>query len=163
MSNFQLCFIIIIMSSIRDFIPLSKLGEGTYSTVYKVRRSTDQQIYALKKVKMNQLSTKEKENALNQIRILASIDSPSIISYKDAFFDEAINVLCIVMEYAGTIRGKFRLRRFAEFYWRGQKTKGTHRIKRDMVRNQEYPGRFRKFAFTRNHASGSKICQRLQS
>ena len=39
MTKFQLCFIIIIMSSIRDFIPLSKLGEGTYSTVYKVRRS----------------------------------------------------------------------------------------------------------------------------
>ena len=65
MTKFQLCFIIIIMSSIRDFIPLSKLGEGTYSRVYKVRRNTDQQIYALKKVKMNQLSTKEKENALN--------------------------------------------------------------------------------------------------
>lgn len=75
------------MSTIRDFVPLSKLGEGTYSTVYKVRRNTDQQVYALKKVKMNRLSTKEKENALNEIRILASIDSPSIISYKDAFFD----------------------------------------------------------------------------
>ena len=61
------------MSSIRDFVPLSKLGEGTYSTVYKVRRNTDQQVYALKKVKMNQLSTKEKENALNEVRILASI------------------------------------------------------------------------------------------
>ena len=70
------------MSSIRDFVPLSKLGEGTYSTVYKVRRNTDHQIYALKKVKMNQLSQKEKENALNEIRILASIDSPSIVSYK---------------------------------------------------------------------------------
>lgn len=70
------------MSSIRDFVPLSKLGEGTYSTVYKVRRTSDQQVYALKKVKMNQLSTKEKENALNEVRILASIESPSIVSYK---------------------------------------------------------------------------------
>jgi NIMA (never in mitosis gene a)-related kinase len=70
------------MSSIRDFVPLSKLGEGTYSTVYKVRRVSDQQVYALKKVKMNQLSTKEKENALNEVRILASIESPSIVSYK---------------------------------------------------------------------------------
>lgn len=74
--------LLFIMSSIRDFVPLSKLGEGTYSTVYKVRRNTDHQIYALKKVKMNQLSQKEKENALNEIRILASIDSPSIVSYK---------------------------------------------------------------------------------
>lgn len=89
------------MSSIRDFLPLSKIGEGTYSTVYKVQRRSDNQIYALKKVKMNQLSTKEQENALNEIRILASIESPAIIAYKEAFFDDTIKVLCIVMEYAG--------------------------------------------------------------
>lgn len=46
------------MSNIRDFIPLSKVGEGTYSTVYKVQRRSDNKIYALKKVKMTQLSTK---------------------------------------------------------------------------------------------------------
>jgi NIMA (never in mitosis gene a)-related kinase len=46
------------MSTIRDFVPLTKLGEGTYSTVYKVRRLPDDQIYALKKVKMTQLTTK---------------------------------------------------------------------------------------------------------
>lgn len=53
------------MSSIRDFVPIRKLGEGSYSTVYKVRRNTDQCVYALKKVKITKLSTKEKENALN--------------------------------------------------------------------------------------------------
>jgi len=52
---------------------MSKLGEGAYSTVYKVQRRSDNLIYALKKVKMNQLNTKEQENALNEIRILASI------------------------------------------------------------------------------------------
>ena len=52
---------------------------------------------------MNQLSTKQQENALNEIRILASIESPAIVSYKQAFFDHNIHVLCIVMEYAGNI------------------------------------------------------------
>lgn len=46
------------MSSIRDFIPMCKLGEGSYSTVYKVRRLNDNLIYALKKVKITKLSTK---------------------------------------------------------------------------------------------------------
>lgn len=32
------------------------------------------------------------------MRILASIDSPYIISYKDAFIDDSC--LCVVMEYA---------------------------------------------------------------
>jgi serine/threonine protein kinase len=69
--------------------------------VYKVQRLNDNKLYALKKVKMNQLTTKEKENALNEVRILASIDSPAIIAYKEAFFDQNINVLCVVMEFAG--------------------------------------------------------------
>lgn len=89
-------------SSIRDFVPLCKLGEGTFSTVYKVRRLSDQKIYALKKVKLNSLSQKEKENALNEIRILASFECSNIVAYKEAFFDDKVHVLCIVMEFAGT-------------------------------------------------------------
>ena len=49
----------------------------------------DQAIYALKKVKMEKLSDKEKENALNEVRILASISHTSICSYYEAFIDES--------------------------------------------------------------------------
>ena len=35
-----------------DFQIISKLGEGAYSTVFKVKRIVDNQIYALKKVKL---------------------------------------------------------------------------------------------------------------
>ena len=37
-------------SKLRDFLPLYKLGTGSFSSVYKVKRITDSQIYALKKV-----------------------------------------------------------------------------------------------------------------
>ena len=43
----------------------------------------------MKKVKMVKLSDKEKENALNEVRILASINHPSICQYKEVFIDEA--------------------------------------------------------------------------
>ena len=49
------------------------IGEGAYSSVYMVKRLLDGEIYALKQVKMSNLSEKEKENALNEVRILASI------------------------------------------------------------------------------------------
>ena len=39
------------------------------------------------------MTDKEKENALNEVRILASIKSEFIISYKEAFIDESENVL----------------------------------------------------------------------
>ena len=67
---------------------MSRLGEGAYSIVYKVKRLTDSKLYALKRVKLMSLSLKEKENALNEIRILASIRHPNVISYKEAFVDE---------------------------------------------------------------------------
>ena len=83
-----------------DFQIISKLGEGAYSTVFKVKRNIDKKIYALKKVKILNLSEKEKENALNEVRILASVKSNFVVSYKEAFFDEKDNTLCIIMEFA---------------------------------------------------------------
>ena len=79
---------------------LEKLGDGAYSVVYKVRRKEDSKIYALKKVTLNNLSQKEKENSLNEVRILASVKSTFVIAYKEAFIDESDQSLCIVMEYA---------------------------------------------------------------
>ena len=83
-----------------SFKILSKIGEGTYSTVYIVKRYEDGEIYSLKKVKMKNLSYKEKINALNEVRILAAVKSDFVISYKESFIDESDQTLCLVMEYA---------------------------------------------------------------
>lgn len=72
-------------------------GEGAYSSVYHVRRINDGVLYALKKVRMLKLSDKEKENALNEVRILASIKHPNIVAYKEAFIDEPSSSLWYVM------------------------------------------------------------------
>jgi NIMA (never in mitosis gene a)-related kinase len=64
------------------------LGDGAYSNVYKVRRYEDGEIYALKVVKLDHLSEKEIENAINEVRILASIRHPNVVQYKEAFIDE---------------------------------------------------------------------------
>lgn len=42
---------------------------------------------------MDELSEKEKTNALNEVRILASIKHLNIVSYKEAFIDDATNTL----------------------------------------------------------------------
>ena len=47
----------------------------------------DGEIYALKKVKLGKLSDKEKDNAINEVRILASIKNTNVISYKEAFIE----------------------------------------------------------------------------
>jgi NIMA (never in mitosis gene a)-related kinase len=74
--------------ALEHFEVIKELGDGTYSTVYKVRRKIDNQVYALKKVSISGLREKEKQNALNEVRILASLSHSNIISYKEAFFDD---------------------------------------------------------------------------
>jgi len=66
----------------------------------KVRRKSDGVNYALKKVTLGKLTSKEKENALNEIRILASINHPNVIAYKEAFLEDNNRTLCIIMELA---------------------------------------------------------------
>ena len=39
------------------------------------------------------LSEKEKYNALNEVRILASIRNPNVIGYKEVFLDESTHSL----------------------------------------------------------------------
>ena len=46
------------------------------------------------------MTTKEKDNAINEVRILASINHENIAGYKEAFFEQGSSSLCIVMEYA---------------------------------------------------------------
>ena len=76
-------------TSIEDFQIITKLGEGSYSSVYKVVRKSDNLVYSLKKVRIIEgLSDKERDNSVNEVRILASIRSNcNIIKYYEAFID----------------------------------------------------------------------------
>ena len=58
-----------------------------------MKRKSDKEFYALKKVKLLNLSQKEKINALNEVRILASIRNPNIVGYKEVFLEERSNSL----------------------------------------------------------------------
>ena len=75
------------MTSLSDFEMLSKLGDSTFSSVYKVKRIQDNHVYALKKVQLIPMPSKDIQNAINEVRILASIRHPNVIGYKEAFFD----------------------------------------------------------------------------
>ena len=95
---------------IDDFEIGKILGKGAYSSVVLVKRHKDSKTYAMKRVKISQLSPKDKQNALNEIRILASLSHINIIGYKEAFFDDITQTLNIVMEYAedGDLQSKIK-------------------------------------------------------
>ena len=86
--NFDVLYCVAIRSYQISSKQVFYLGDGSYSTVFRVKRIADGEDYALKKVKMQSLSEREKVNALNEVRILASIKNPFVAAYKEAFFDE---------------------------------------------------------------------------
>jgi len=49
---------------------------------------------------MKGLTSKARDAAVNECRILASLEHPNIIQYKEAFIEKSTKNLCIVMEYA---------------------------------------------------------------
>ena len=96
--------------SLNDFELGKILGKGSFAQVLLVTRKLDRKIYAMKRINIAKMDPKEREGALNEIRILASLSHPNIIGYKEAFFDEGSKTLNIVMEYAddGDIDKKIR-------------------------------------------------------
>jgi NIMA (never in mitosis gene a)-related kinase len=64
----------------------------------------------MKIVNISELTPKERQSALNEIRILSSLSHSNIIGYKESFYEEDSNTLNIVMEYAddGDVESKIK-------------------------------------------------------
>lgn len=75
-------------TKIGEYKLIEVLGEGTYSTVYKAKHIKTKEIHALKLIKIEKFDPKEIENILNEVRILASVKHPNIISYISSFVRE---------------------------------------------------------------------------
>jgi NIMA (never in mitosis gene a)-related kinase len=85
-------------SFLPGFTVLKQLGQGSYGTVYKVRRQSDGKNYALKTVDLSALNQRQREDSVNEIRIMASVTSPFIIGFHEAIIHN--HRLSIVSEYA---------------------------------------------------------------
>ena len=86
--------------SLNDFVVGKFIGKGAFGSVCLVTRKADKKIYAMKSINIGKLNTEQREASLNEIRILASLNHPNIIGYKEAFYDENSRSLNIIMEYA---------------------------------------------------------------
>ena len=93
-----------------DFEIIRTLGQGAFSTVFLVKRKKDNKQYALKSIKMENLSKIEQHNSVNEVRILSSIVHPNIISYKESFWNWNNKTLNIIMEYCddGDLESKIK-------------------------------------------------------
>jgi NIMA (never in mitosis gene a)-related kinase len=81
----------------KDFEVLNKLGQGSFGTVFKVRRKADRNLYVMKMINISQMDRRGQQESINEVKILASLDSPYIVKYYDSFLEN--KTLHIVMEY----------------------------------------------------------------
>lgn len=65
---------------------------------FRVKKLDNSKIYALKETNVRKMNQEERADAVNEIRLLASVRDQHIITYHEAFIDG--NRLCIIMEYA---------------------------------------------------------------
>ena len=63
------------------------LGKGSYGTVYRAKRYSDGKVYALKEADVGAMSALERKDAVNEIRLMASIRHDNIVKYHEAILD----------------------------------------------------------------------------
>ncbi|KAH0571945.1 Kinase, NEK [Spironucleus salmonicida] len=82
----------------QNFQVTKYLGKGSYGGVVLAKRTQDNNLYAIKQIKIKSLSNEDRESQLTEIRILASIFHPNILSLYEAFAENG--TLHMVLEYA---------------------------------------------------------------
>ena len=86
------------LGKVKDFQLLKFLGKGTFGAVYTARREADGNTYAIKKVDTRRMPLKERQESVNEIRVLASIQGAHVITFYEAFVES--DILYIVTELA---------------------------------------------------------------
>ncbi|XP_065200670.1 serine/threonine-protein kinase ULK3 isoform X2 [Planococcus citri] len=86
------------MTPLEDFINVTKIGYGSYSTVYKAqKKSKPKDIVAIKVVEKAKLSVRGRDDIVNEIRVMKLFKHPHILEMRQFEWDE--KNIYIIMEY----------------------------------------------------------------
>ena len=85
--------------SIENFEYLNKIDEGAYGVVYRAKDKSNDDVVAIKKLKLE----KEKEGfpitALRELSTLISLKHHNIIEVKEVVYGSSLDKIYVVMEY----------------------------------------------------------------
>ncbi|KAE9593012.1 hypothetical protein Lal_00029404 [Lupinus albus] len=85
--------------SANTFERLHKIGQGTYSSVYKAHDLTNQKIVALKRVRFDNLDPESVKFMAREIHVLRRLDHPNIIKLEGLITSSTSHSLYLVFEY----------------------------------------------------------------
>ena len=81
-----------------NYAKVRSVGKGTYGEVYLVKHKVEKHYYVIKRMGLKNASRKERKAAQLEVKLLASLKHPNIISYKESFMDRS-GAMYIVMSY----------------------------------------------------------------
>jgi len=84
-------------NSLDRYQKLEKIGEGTYGVVYKARDKVDNDIIALKKIRLEQEDEGVPSTAVREICLLKEIQHPNVVELKQVVHGD--NKLYLVFEF----------------------------------------------------------------
>ncbi|XP_061681643.1 serine/threonine-protein kinase Nek1 isoform X4 [Syngnathoides biaculeatus] len=76
---------------------VTKIGEGLFGKAFLVKAKKDGHQYVIKEVSISGMSDKERQESRKEIAVLANMNHPNIVQYKESF--EESGCLYIVMDY----------------------------------------------------------------
>lgn len=77
---------------------IKRIGIGSFGQALLVQSVVDRKCYVMKVINVGNMDKKQKQDALNEVRVLKAMRHPYIITYRESFMDRKF--LCIVMDYA---------------------------------------------------------------
>lgn len=84
-------------SSSRGYTKIRDIGSGSYGKAVLVQ-DKENKLYVMKIIDMSRMDTKQRKDAINEVRVLSSLKHPYIVSYRESYTEN--RNLAIVMDYA---------------------------------------------------------------
>ena len=81
-----------------DFVVEGEIAKGSFGVVMRCIRLSDNRQFAIKQVEMKGMNKAEREECIDEARVMSTLDSPYVVRYFDCFIDGT--KLCMVMNYA---------------------------------------------------------------
>lgn len=84
---------------VSEYTVLGAVGKGTFGSVERIRRLSDDRELVWKRMDYGKMGDKEKQQLVQEVNILQKLRHPNIVRYYDRIIDRPNALLYIVMEY----------------------------------------------------------------
>ena len=85
------------MDKRRKYEQLEQIGRGSFGVIFKVQHKQTKEILVMKVVNLAQLGERKKDEAVNEVRILMSIEHENLLHFREAFLCQGISIGVVLL------------------------------------------------------------------